>query len=119
MKRDRLAEAEKGLGDAEASFRSMLVETLSRDPESVTVLLANSDYSPAGFPRNRLSSQSESSYQHACTCIRLRESLGLPIEGTVGGLFVAACAKNASTDGNRLGPRRLGKSLLESLRNET
>src|SRR5438105_4251678 len=86
MKRDRFAEAEKGLEEAEASFRSMLLESLSRDPDAAGVLLANSEYSPVGFPRSRLSAQGESFYQHARTCLRLREALGLPAEGTVGAL---------------------------------
>ncbi len=119
MKRDRLAEIEKGLIEAEASLRSMLLETLTQDPDAGASLLVNSAHLPVGYPRSRLTARGESLYQHACTCLRLREQLRLPAQGSVGALFVAACAENASEGENRLGPRRLAKSLVERLADET
>jgi hypothetical protein len=119
MKRDRIAEAERLLGEAETSLRAMLLESLPRVAETGASLLANSDYLPVGFPRSRVSAQGELFYQHSRTCLGMREALNLPTEGTVGALFIAACAQNASEDGNRLGPRRLAMSLAERLANET
>ena len=119
MKRDRIAEAESLLREAEATLRTILLERLPEVADSGGGLFVNSDFIPHGFPRSKVFGEGPALYSNAKSCVALRESLRLPVERSVGALFIAACAENASENENRLGPRRLALSLLEGLKRET
>jgi len=115
MKRDRPAEIEKLLQEAEDSLRVMLLGCLPYAASNGGSLFVNSDYLPAGYLHSRISDEGEALYQCARLCLLNRELAALPIKGSVGDLFIAACAENASNDEHRLGPKRLAMSLLERL----
>lgn len=119
MKRDRTAEAEELLREAEATLRTILLERLPAVADAGGGLFVNSDFIPRGFPRSKVFGEGPALYGNAQSCLALRESLRLPAEGTVGALFIAACAENASESENRRGPRRLALSLLKDLKRET
>jgi hypothetical protein len=119
MKRDRISEAEGLLREAEATLRAVLLERLPEVADSGGSLFINSDFMPRGFPRSKVFGEGPALYGNAQSCVALRESLRLPVEGSVGALFIAACAENASEGENRLGPRRLALSLLENLKRAT
>jgi hypothetical protein len=118
MKRDRPAEAERHLKEAEDSLRAMLLEILPGVTTTGASVFVNSDFLPRGIPAHKISDEGEAIYQSTCMCLRLREVVGLPSEGTVGALFVASCSENASSNEHRLGPRRLAMSLMERLAHE-
>jgi hypothetical protein len=119
MKRDRISEAEDLLRQAEATLRAVLLERLPEVADSGGGLFINSDFIPRGFPRSKVFGEGPALYSNAKSCVALRESLRVPVDGSVGALFIAACAENASESENRLGPRKLALSLLEHLKNAT
>ena len=118
MKRDRADEAEKLLRDTEASLRTMLMSELPKVIETGAALFVNSEFVPHGFPKTQVFGKGQAFYRVARDCLGLREILSLPTTGTVGALFLEACAENASESDNRLGPKRLAAALLERLAHE-
>jgi len=118
MKRDRSAEAEKLLHETESSLRAMLIASLPDVAETGGALFVNSEFMPHGFPRAKVWAQAQSFYRVACDCLEMRRTLNLPTDGSVGALFLEACAENASEGENRRGPKRLAAVLMERLQHE-
>ncbi|UUZ71725.1 hypothetical protein LP415_23375 [Polaromonas sp. P1(28)-8] len=75
MKRDRLAEAENLLHEAEATLRTILLEKLPEVADSGGGLFINSDFVPRGFPRSKVFGEGPALYANAKSCVALRESL--------------------------------------------
>ena len=115
MKRDRRAEGENILREAESTLRESLIEILPEVAESGEQLFMNSQFNPHNLPSQHLSKQGEALLQTALACIEMREALELPVEGSVGELFIASCKEAASSDQQRRGPRKLAAALLERL----
>jgi hypothetical protein len=117
MKRSRLAKGEERLASSESLLRASLLEVLPGVASGgFSLLFTNSKYNPHGFPTHRIDREAEAFLELALACVELREHLRLPMDGTVGELFLAACEEAASSDEHRRGPRRLAEALLQRLR---
>jgi hypothetical protein len=117
MKRDRQAEGARMLKEAETALRQSLLDMLPRTVEVGDLLFANSQFNPSRLPAHHLSARAEALLDAATACVELREALALPVTGSVGHLYLSACAECASLDEQRRGPRKLAAALLEQLRN--
>ena len=103
------------LRDAEAMLLEHLLEALPRVADSGELLFTNSRFNAHGVPSAHLSREAEALLDMSLACIELRESLELPITGSVGKLFLESCEEAASSDEHRRGPRRLAAALLAEL----
>ncbi len=116
MKRDRRAEGEKILHNAEHSLREVLLEILPEVAISGEPLFTNLQFNSHALPAHLLSKQGEALFQSASACVEMREALELPVLGSVGQLFLDSCAESASESEHRRGPRKLAAALLERLK---
>lgn len=115
---NRRSQREKGearLAASEAMLRSSLLEVLPSVADSGGALFFNSKYNVHNSPKHSLSDEAEAFLNLALACIDLRKHLGLPLEGSVGWLFLDACEESSSQSEHRRGPRKLAQSLLEGL----
>jgi hypothetical protein len=103
------------LESAETRFRERLLSLLPDAAISGSNLFTNSHFNPSGLRPHHFRSDAEALLADARECIGLREKLDLPVQGSVGQLFLAACEENASKNAQRRGPRRLAESLLAQL----
>ena len=117
MKRDRQAEGERILREAEGTLRESLLEVLPGVVESGEQLFFNSQFNPHDLPPHHLSKQAEAFLQTSLACVEMREALELPVEGSVADLFLASCKEAASSNEHRRGPRKLAAALLGRLPN--
>ena len=116
MKASRQAKLESQLHAAETELTSALVSHLPYTAQHGDPLFENSEFRHSHVPAHRVSEESERLYQLASESVRLRETIGLPVSGSVGQLFVSACRELANTaDGNRRGPRQLASWLISEL----
>jgi hypothetical protein len=116
MRRNRQAEGEQILRDAETTLRECLLEILPEVAESGAPMFTNSHFNAHRLPKHRLSKQAEALLGSALACVEMREALGLPIARSVGRLFIEACEESESSNEHRRGPRKLAAALLESLK---
>ncbi|MFZ2162053.1 MAG: hypothetical protein WAW02_07545 [Sideroxyarcus sp.] len=116
MKRDRRAEGEKILRNAEHSLCEVLLEILPEVVISGEPLFTNLQFNSQALPVHLLSKQGEALFQSASACVEMREALDLPVGESVGRLFLDTCAESASESEHRRGPRKLATALLEKLK---
>jgi len=117
MKRNRRAKGEEILCEAENTLRESLMEILPEVVESGEQLFFNSQFNPHNLPLYHLSKRGEALLETSLACIEMRETLELPVEGSVGDLFIASCKEAASSNEHRRGPKKLAAALLERLPN--
>jgi hypothetical protein len=117
MKRNRRPKGEEILRGAENTLRESLMEILPEVVESGEQLFFNSQFNPHNLPPYHLSKRGEALLETSLACIEMRETLELPVEGSVGELFIASCKEAASSNEHRRGPRKLAAALLERLPN--
>jgi hypothetical protein len=115
MKRDRRAEGERILREAEATLLDTLLEALPEAVKSGESLFLNSEYNSYGLPFNLISERAETLFDASKSCVEMRKALALPLVGSVGQLFLSACEEQASSNEHRRGPRKLALALLENL----
>jgi len=118
MKRNRRAEGESILQSAENTLRDSLLEILPMAAETGEPLFTNSRFNPHGLPAHLLSKQAEALLEISLACVEMREALNLPVDGSIGNLYLLACEESASSNEHRRGPRKLAASLLEHLCND-
>ena len=112
MKRDRNAEQEQALLSAEAGLRQVLRDILPSVAVSGAPLFLNSRYNPLHF---RPLEEAEALFERALACVEQRETLGLPVAGSVGRRFIEACEEAASANEQRRGPRKLAAWLFDAI----
>jgi hypothetical protein len=116
MKRERRAEGEQILANAESTLRQSLIEMLPTVVESGDALFTNSQFNPHGLPAHSLSKRAEALLETSLACVEMREALSLPVVGSVGWLYLEACKEAASSNDHRRGPRKLAAAVLGQLR---
>ena len=117
MKHSRRTKIEGQLTATESELLSVLSAELPRTAITGDLLFFNSRFCPSYVPPHMLGSQNEVLVQLAIEAVQLRESLGLPVAGSPGQLYLAACGEAANTaDGNRRGPRQLASAPIAELR---
>jgi hypothetical protein len=115
MKADvRAKQSHASLDAEEASLRSRLLAILPDAAITGAQLFLNSANSPTSISRYSHEA-AEDMYASARRCVELREALGLEIDLSVAGYFLAACDEAASADANRRGPRKLSAWLLANV----
>ncbi|MCA1788821.1 MAG: hypothetical protein LC667_02880 [Thioalkalivibrio sp.] len=115
MKNDRRAKGERVLRVTEASLRAALLEVLPAAALSGENLFMNSEFNPHELPAHLLSKTSEALLESSHACVEARVELRMPLDGSVGQLFLDLCAEAASADPHRRGPRKLAATLLVQL----
>jgi hypothetical protein len=116
MKRDRQAEGGRLLMQTEETLRQSLLDWLPLVAVTGEAIFTNSQFSPVGLPKHLTSQKNEALLEAASACIEIREALQLPVQGSIGELFLRACEEAASPSEHRRGPRRLAEALLEQIR---
>jgi hypothetical protein len=114
-RRSQQVKGEARLAASETLLRRSLLEVLPVVADSGGTLFFNSKYNRHNLPKHQLSDEAEALMDLALACIDLRKHLGLPLEGSVGQLFLGACDESSSSNEHRRGPRKLAQSLLEGL----
>lgn len=116
MKTARLNKLMGRLEQAEATLRDRLRSILPRVAESGELLFFNADFLPEAIQSHWLPKESEVVLGLAKETVLLREEAGLPVSGTVGQLYLSACAEAANqSNPHRRGPRQLATWLLGEL----
>ena len=115
MKSRSGAKTESQLVLVEAALRERLLTELPAAAASGHDLFTNSRFNPYGLSAGHLSKVSEELLRSAEQCISWRRTLGIPVEHSVGQLFISACEERASLAPHRRGPKRLAESLLGEL----
>ncbi len=115
MNRKRRAKGENILRGAEAKLLEHLLRVLPAVVNTGEPLFTNSRFNPHGLLEGHLSKEAEALIDLSLACVEMRESLDLPVSGSVGKLFVEACEEAASSDEHRRGPRRLAAALFATL----
>jgi hypothetical protein len=116
MKATRQSALEHQLLVTEADFRARLLDILPRAAKSGEALFLGGRFLPSNYQESWISPDANALLAAADDCFAQRDALGLPFEGTIGALFLAACdeASDASNH-DRRGPRKLAASLLSQL----
>ena len=116
MKLSRQSKLEAQLHASESELRELLVELLPHTAKNGDSLFENSEFRPAYIQPHQLSERSEHLFQLANESVVLRETIGLPVLGSVGQFFISACRESANTgNDNRRGPRQLAAWLIGEL----
>lgn len=113
MNRHTNEKMERQLLEAEDALRERLLSALPAAALSGHDLFTNSRFNR--FQLNHLSPLSNEFLAAAEQCIAWRQSLDLPVEQSVGQLFVAACDERNGVDEHRRGPRKLAAWLVSQL----
>ena len=116
MKATRQSALERQLFVTEADFRALLLEILPRAAKSGEALFLGGRFLHSTYQEWWISPDANTLLAAADDCLAQREALGLPFEGTIGALFLAACDEAAdASNHDRRGPRKLAASLLSQL----
>ena len=116
MKSSRLAKIEQQLASSELELHEMLSLLLPRVASSGEMLFFNSENLPETVQSHWLPSESEALLEMANSCVELRLHIGVPVDGSIGQLFLSACHEAAdATNNNRRGPRQLASWLLSQM----
>ncbi|MDP3835735.1 MAG: hypothetical protein Q8Q82_17395 [Hydrogenophaga sp.] len=118
MKTDRAEKKERALHQAEADLRAALQKLLPEAAKTGLPVFVNSRFRPEGMPSAALLTAAEGFLVSAQECVRLRQEIGLPIESSIGHVYLSMCSESASTDPHRRGPRKLAEALLEQLQHD-
>ena len=107
---------ERQLQLQEAELRLTLQRLLPGVADNGAAIFTNSAFNPHELNLAHVPPESESLLRAANACTELRQQLGLAIEGSVGGLYLAACREAAALNNpQRRGPRRLAEWVLAEL----
>jgi hypothetical protein len=113
MNDSRARKQEAQLQATEQQLSAMLAAVLPRVAHSGEMLFFNSEFIPSDVQRHWLPEESEELLDLAQASVSLREELGKEVLGSVGQLFLSACAEAANTaNANRRGPRQLAAWLI-------
>ena len=113
MNDSRARKQEAQLQAAEQQLSTMLAAVLPRVANSGEMLFFNSEFIPPDVQRHWLPEESEELLDLAQASVSLREELGQTVLGSVGQLFLSACAEAANTgNDHRRGPRQLATWLI-------
>jgi len=100
----------------EQQLSTMLAVVLPRVASSGELLFFNTEFRPPDVERHWLPEEAEELLDLAQASVSLREELGQPALGSVGQLFLSACAEAANTsNANRRGSRQLATWLIGEL----
>lgn len=102
----------------ESSLRSRLLVLLPQAAEVGHQLFLNSKNSKPDAARYS-HKEADALFASATRCIETRAALGLDLENSVGGYFIAACREAASANEHRRGPRKLAEWLLNKVAHGT
>ena len=116
MKTSRQAKMESQLAMAESELLAALAGALPYTAQHGDGLFHNSELRPEYIQPHHIDSQSERLYQLAKQSVELRDTIGFPVLGSIGQLFISACRESANTsNANRRGPRQLAAWLIGEL----
>ena len=116
MKASRLAKIEQHLTSSELELHEMLSVLLPRVVSSGEMMFFNSENLPDMVQAQWLSPESEALLAIANSCIALRQHIGVPVNGSIGQLFLSACHEAAdATNNHSRGPRQLASWLLSQM----
>ena len=109
--------AERQLAVAENELREMLERLLPPCAEHGSMIFFNTENLPDDYRQHWLSKESDELLTRAKSTVSLRYQLCLPIDQSLGQLFLAACSENANMNNpHRRGPRKLATWLLSEIR---
>lgn len=112
----RYDKLEAQLETMESSLFEVLGQALPRVADSGEMLFHNSEFGLPSMQAHWLPRESEILVSLAKEAVALRLQLGLPLEGSVGQLYLSACSETADVSNeHRRGSRRLAVWLLGEL----
>lgn len=116
MKSSRLVKIEQQLASSESELCEMLSRLLPRVAASGEMLFFNSEHLPDTVRPGWLPSESEALLEAAKHCVALRQRIGLPVDDSIGQLFLSACREAADcANSHRRGPRQLASWLISRM----
>lgn len=116
MKTSRQDKLEAQLVATELELVDLLRQSLAHTAVHGDPLFCNSQYLPKGMRADWASPASERLLTLAQEAMALREQLGLPMQGSAGQLYLAACIEAGDTSNeHRRGSRALSLALLAQL----
>jgi hypothetical protein len=119
MKKNRRLEGEALVAKTEKSLREAIIDLMQSDPSCGAALLINDRYFPNLAKKGSFVKEAEALEESASACIDLRMSLGLPIVGSVGKLFLDASQELCNSEQHLNNPVPLCQALLKAVKGET
>jgi hypothetical protein len=116
MNKSRRFAGEKLVAQTEKSLREAIIEFMENSPNSGGALLINSLYFPSMAQKDNLLCESEALAESASSCIELRVSLGLPLVGSVGKLYLDASLELSNSEQHLNNPAPLCEALLRAVK---
>jgi len=117
MKSKQEKKLNKQLASTEAELKEKLLNVLPSATETGADLFSNSQFNPHKLNPAHLLPEAEKFLTLAKESISLRNQLGLQVKGSVGDLYLNACAELADLKNqHRRGPRRLASWMLEEIK---
>jgi hypothetical protein len=116
MDKSRRIEGVKLVAQTEKSLREAIVDFMETSPNSGGAMLINSRYLPSMGKTGNLLYEAEALLESASSCIDLRISLGLPLVGSVGKLFLDASQELCNSEQHLNNPVPLCEALLRAVK---
>jgi hypothetical protein len=116
MNKSRRIEGEKLVAKTEKSLREAIIDFMETSPNSGGAMLINSRYFPNMAKNANLLYEAETLVESASSCVDLRITLGLPVVGSVGKLFLDASQELCNSEQHLNNPVPLCEALLRAVK---
>ena len=118
MKKNKRIEGENLVASSERSLREAIIDRMESSPNSGVALLVNGRHFPRLAGKGNVLDAAEAFEVGASSCVDLRMTLGLPVVGSVGKLFLDACQELSNSEHHMNNPKPLCEALLRALKAE-
>jgi hypothetical protein len=118
LNKSQRIEGEKLVAQTEKSLREAIIDAMENSPNHGGAFLINSRYFPNMAKKGNLLDGAEALAESASSCIDLRMTLGLPVVGSVGKLYLEASQELSNSELHLNNPVPLCKALLRALKGD-
>ena len=118
MKKSERIEGESLVASSEKSLREAIIDRMESAPNCGAAFLINGRYFPGLAEKGEVLDAAEAFEIGASSCVELRMTLGLPVVGSVGKLFLDASQEMSLSEHHLNNPKPLCEALLRVLKVE-
>jgi hypothetical protein len=116
MRKSERIKGESLVASSEKSLREAIIDLMESSPNSGAALLINGRYFPRQAEKGDVLDVAEAFEVGASSCVDLRMTLGLPVVGSVGKLFLDASQELSNSEHHLNNPKPLSEALLRALK---
>jgi hypothetical protein len=118
MSKSNRIEGESLVASEEKLLREAIIDQMESSPNSGMALLINGRYFPGLAEKGDVLDAAEAFEVGASSCVDLRKTLGLPVVGSVGKLFLDASQELSNSQHHLNNPNALCEALIRALKAE-